>query len=67
MQTDGMEFASETVVRSTLAGVRITEVPTTLRPDARSRPPHPRTWADGWRHLRFCSSSAYGGCCCIPP
>jgi hypothetical protein len=53
MQTDGMEFASETVVRSALAGFRITEVPTTLRPDGRSRPPHLRTWADGWRHLRF--------------
>jgi hypothetical protein len=53
MQTDGMEFASETVVRSALAGLRITEVPTTLRQDGRSRPPHLRTWADGWRHLRF--------------
>jgi hypothetical protein len=53
MQTDGMEFASETVVRSALAGLRIAEVPTTLRPDGRSRPPHLRTWADGWRHLRF--------------
>ena len=53
MQTDGMEFASETVVRSALAGLRIVEVPTTLRPDGRSRPPHLRTWADGWRHLRF--------------
>jgi hypothetical protein len=53
MQTDGMEFASETVVRSALAGLRITEVPTTLRPDGRSRAPHLRTWADGWRHLRF--------------
>ncbi|CCG04970.1 glycosyltransferase family 2 protein [Blastococcus saxobsidens] len=53
MQTDGMEFASETVVRSALAGLRITEVPTTLRPDGRSRPPHLRTWSDGWRHLRF--------------
>jgi hypothetical protein len=53
MQTDGMEFASETVVRSALAGLRITEVPTTLRPDGRSRAPHLRTWSDGWRHLRF--------------
>jgi len=53
METDGMEFASETVVRSALAGLRITEVPTTLRPDGRSRAPHLRTWADGWRHLRF--------------
>ncbi len=53
MQTEGMEFASEMVVRSSLAGLRIEEVPTTLRPDGRSRAPHLRTWVDGWRHLRF--------------
>jgi hypothetical protein len=49
----GMEFASELVVRASLAGYAIVEVPTTLRPDGRSRPPHLRTWRDGWRHLRF--------------
>jgi len=49
----GMEFASEMVVRAALAGYDITEVPTTLSPDGRSRPPHLRTWRDGWRHLRF--------------
>jgi hypothetical protein len=49
----GMEFASEMVVRAALAGLRITEVPTTLSPDGRNRPPHLRTWRDGWRHLRF--------------
>ena len=49
----GMEFASELVVRAALAGYDITEVPTTLRPDGRSRPSHLRTWRDGWRHLRF--------------
>jgi hypothetical protein len=49
----GMEFASELVVRAALAGYSIVEVPTTLRPDGRSRPPHLRTWRDGWRHLRF--------------
>jgi hypothetical protein len=49
----GMEFASEMVVRAALAGYRITEVPTTLSPDGRSRPPHLRRWRDGWRHLRF--------------
>jgi hypothetical protein len=49
----GMEFASELVVRASLAGYSIVEVPTTLRPDGRSRPPHLRTWRDGWRHLRF--------------
>jgi hypothetical protein len=49
----GMEFASELVVRSALARYSIVEVPTMLRPDGRSRPPHLRTWRDGWRHLRF--------------
>ncbi|HEX6873572.1 MAG TPA: glycosyltransferase family 2 protein [Micromonosporaceae bacterium] len=49
----GMEFASELVVRAALAGYSLAEVPTTLRPDGRSRPPHLRTWRDGWRHLRF--------------
>ena len=53
LQTTGMEFASEMVVRSALAGLRIEEVPTTLKPDGRSRPPHLRTWRDGWRHLKF--------------
>jgi len=53
LQTTGMEFASEVVVRSALAGLRIAEVPTTLHPDGRSRPPHLRTWRDGWRHLKF--------------
>ena len=53
LRTTGMEFASEMVVRSRLNRLRITEVPTTLRPDGRSRAPHLRTWRDGWRHLRF--------------
>lgn len=53
LRTTGMEFASEMVVRATLAGLSITEVPTTLRPDGRSTPPKLRTWRDGWRHLRF--------------
>ena len=53
LRTTGMEFASEMVVRAALTGYRITEVPTTLRKDGRSRPPHLRTWQDGWRHLRF--------------
>ena len=51
--TSGMEFASEMVVRASLAHLRIREVPTVLRPDGRSRAPHLRTWRDGWRHLRF--------------
>jgi hypothetical protein len=49
----GMEFASELIVRAALAGYDVTEVPTTLRPDGRTRPSHLRTWRDGWRHLRF--------------
>jgi hypothetical protein len=53
LRTTGMEFASEMIVRSALAGHRIEEVPTTLAPDGRARPPHLRTWRDGWRHLRF--------------
>lgn len=53
MRTDGMEFASEMVVRASLNKLAIAEVPTTLRPDGRSRAPHLRTWRDGWRHLRF--------------
>lgn len=53
MQTDGMEFASEMIVRASLHHLQIVEVPTTLRPDGRTRAPHLRTWRDGWRHLRF--------------
>src|SRR6201990_2844359 len=48
LQTGGMELASEMVVRSTLAKYDIREVPTTLSPDGRSRPPHLSTWRDGW-------------------
>lgn len=53
LRLPGMEFASEMVVKATVKGLRITEVPTTLSPDGRSRPPHLRSWRDGWRHLRF--------------
>jgi hypothetical protein len=53
LRTTGMEFASEMVVKATLHHQRIAEVPTTLRKDGRSRPPHLRSWRDGWRHLRF--------------
>ncbi|HDZ20689.1 hypothetical protein LCGC14_0367700 [marine sediment metagenome] len=53
LRTTGMEYASEMVVKATLNGMRICEVPTTLRPDGRSRRPHLRPWRDGWRHLRF--------------
>jgi len=53
LQTTGMEFASEMVVKATLHDLKIAEVPTTLSPDGRDRTPHLRTWKDGWRHLRF--------------
>jgi len=53
LQTLGMEFASEMVVKATLQGLKVGEVPTVLSPDGRSRPPHLRSWRDGWRHLRF--------------
>ncbi len=53
LRTDGMEFASELVIRATLNGLSRTEVPITLSRDGRTRKPHLRTWRDGWRHLRF--------------
>ena len=53
LRTTGMEFASEMVVKATLNRLRIAEVPTTLAPDGRERPPHLRSWRDGWRRLRF--------------
>jgi glycosyltransferase involved in cell wall biosynthesis len=51
--TPGMEFASEMIVKSLQAGLRICEVPTRLHKDGRDRPPHLNTWRDGWRHLRY--------------
>lgn len=53
LQSPGMEFALEMLVKATMSGLRITEVPTTLDPDGRDRQPHLRTWRDGWRSLRF--------------
>jgi len=53
LQTTGMEFAGEMVVKASIYKLRVTEVPTVLSPDGRSRPPHLRTWRDGWRNLRF--------------
>jgi hypothetical protein len=53
LQATGMEFASEMVVKATLAKQKVTEVPTTLVKDGRSRKPHLRSFRDGWRHLRF--------------
>jgi glycosyltransferase involved in cell wall biosynthesis len=53
LHTIGMEFSTEMVVKATLFKLRIAEIPTTLSPDGRGRPPHLRTWRDGWRYLRF--------------
>ena len=53
LNTTGMEYASEMVIKSQLKGLRMAEVPITLHPDGRSRPPHLKPWRDGWRHLRF--------------
>lgn len=53
LRSTGMEFASEMVIKSTLQGLAMAEVPVVLHPDGRSRKPHLRTWSDGWRHLRF--------------
>jgi len=53
LRSTGMEFATEMVVNSARAGLRIAEVPTKLRRDGRDRPPHLRSFRDGWRHLRF--------------
>src|SRR5690348_3819408 len=53
LRAGGMEFASEMIVKASLANLKIGEVPTKLRPDGRSRAPHLRTFRDGWRHLRF--------------
>ncbi len=53
LRTTGMEFASEMIIKTSLNGMRVTEIPITLYKDGRNRPPHLRTWRDGWRHLRF--------------
>jgi hypothetical protein len=53
LRSTGMEFASEMVVKASLLRMKVSEIPTTLSPDGRSRAPHLRTWRDGWRHLRF--------------
>jgi glycosyltransferase involved in cell wall biosynthesis len=58
LQSHGMEFASEMIVKAKKNNLVIGEVPVTLKPDLRDRPPHLRTWHDGWRHLRFLLSSS---------
>lgn len=53
LKTTGMEYASEMIVQATLNKLKITEVPTTLKKDGRDRPPHLKSFRDGWRHLKF--------------
>jgi glycosyltransferase involved in cell wall biosynthesis len=53
LRSTGMEYATEMVAKSALHRLKASEVPATLAPDLRDRPPHLRTWRDGWRHLRF--------------
>ncbi|HEV2176511.1 MAG TPA: glycosyltransferase family 2 protein [Terriglobia bacterium] len=53
LRTTGMEFASELVIKAAKIGARLAEIPITLWPDKRGRPPHLRSFRDGWRHLRF--------------
>jgi hypothetical protein len=53
LATPGMEFASEMVVKACLRRLKLSEVPVVLHPDGRDRPPHLRSFRDGWRHLRF--------------
>lgn len=58
LKSSGMEFASEMVMKASMSCFKITEVPTTLQPDGRGRPPHLNTWRDGWRHLKLLLSYA---------
>src|SRR3984893_2086994 len=53
LRSTGMEFASEFVIKAAQLGARMAEIPITLWPDKRGRPPHLRSFRDGWRHLRF--------------
>ena len=54
LRCTGMEFASEMVIKATLGGARIGEVPITLHKDGRiAQAAHLRTFRDGWRHMRF--------------
>ena len=53
IRSSGMEFAIEMIVKATMQGLRVTEVPTTLSPDAEGRVPHLNTWRDGWKSLRL--------------
>ena len=61
LEASGMEFAAEMVIKSTMARMRIAEVPVVLHPDGRSRAPHLRTWRDGWRTLELMAALAFRG------
>jgi glycosyltransferase involved in cell wall biosynthesis len=65
IRSTSMEFACEMVVKASLLRMHVTEVPTSLSRDGRSRPPHLRTWRDGWRHLRFLLMYSPRGYSCI--
>lgn len=66
LSSDGMEFASEMVIKASLLNLKRTEVPITLHPDLRNRPPHLRPWRDGWRHLRYMLMLAPGWLFLVP-
>jgi len=66
LRTTGMEFASEMVIKASKANLKITEIPITLHKDKRNRPPHLRTWRDGWRHLRFMLMYSPAGTFLVP-
>ena len=53
LKCTGMEYASEMIVQANLNNLKIVEIPTTLKKDGRSRPPHLKSFSDGWRHLKF--------------
>ena len=58
LRTTGFELCSESLIKAAKAGARIAEIPITTWPEQRDRPPHLRTFRDGWRHLRFILLSA---------
>jgi glycosyltransferase involved in cell wall biosynthesis len=62
----GMEFASEMIIKAALKNQNVVEVPATLLPDLRDRPPHLRPWRDGWRHLRYLLMLSPGWAFAIP-
>ncbi|MEF8723078.1 MAG: glycosyltransferase family 2 protein [Candidatus Accumulibacter delftensis] len=66
LRTPGMEFATEMVINAAQAGLRIAETPTRLYPDKRGRPPHLRSFRDGWRHLRFMVTYAHDALYLVP-